>query len=72
VLIPRWRYRFSLVGTFTVMFALGYSINLLTLAPPWSSRSGWWFDDAIIVVENVNRHLAEGMKPVQAAILAAR
>src|SRR5437667_150508 len=71
VLIPTVAIPLSLVGTFTVMFALGYSINLLTLLA-LVLAIGLVVDDAIIVVENVNRHLEEGMKPVQAAILAAR
>jgi multidrug efflux pump len=71
VLIPTVAIPLSLIGTFTVMFALGYSINLLTLLA-LVLAIGLVVDDAIIVVENVNRHLEEGMKPAQAAILAAR
>src|SRR5882672_6574400 len=71
VVIPTVAIPLSLVGTFTLMFALGYSINLLTLLA-LVLAIGLVVDDAIIVVENVNRHLEEGMKPVQAAILAAR
>ncbi|HKW36291.1 MAG TPA: efflux RND transporter permease subunit [Burkholderiales bacterium] len=71
VLIPTVAIPLSLVGTFTVMFALGYSINLLTLLA-LVLAIGLVVDDAIIVVENVSRHLEEGMKPAQAAILAAR
>ncbi len=71
VLIPTVAIPLSLVGTFTVMFALGYSINLLTLLA-LVLAIGLVVDDAIIVVENVNRHLEEGMKPAQAATLAAR
>jgi multidrug efflux pump len=71
VLIPTVAIPLSLVGTFTVMFALGYSINLLTLLA-LVLAIGLVVDDAIIVVENVSRHLEEGMKPGQAAVLAAR
>jgi multidrug efflux pump len=71
VLIPTVAIPLSLVGTFTVMFALGYSINLLTLLG-LVLAIGLVVDDAIIVVENVERHLEEGMKPMQAAVLAAR
>jgi multidrug efflux pump len=71
VLIPTVAIPLSLVGTFTIMFALGYSINLLTLLA-LVLAIGLVVDDAIIVVENVSRHLEEGMKPGQAAILAAR
>jgi len=71
VFIPTIAIPLSLVGTFTMMLALGFSINLLTLLA-LVLAIGLVVDDAIIVVENVNRHLDEGMKPVQAAILAAR
>ena len=71
VLIPTVAIPLSLVGTFTLMLSLGYSINLLTLLA-LVLAIGLVVDDAIIVVENVNRHLEEGMKPVQAAIQAAR
>ena len=69
VLIPTVAIPLSLVGTFTIMFALGYSINLLTLLA-LVLAIGLVVDDAIIVVENVDRHLEEGMKPTQAAVLA--
>jgi multidrug efflux pump len=71
VVIPTVAIPLSLVATFTLMFALGYSINLLTLLA-LVLAIGLVVDDAIIVVENVNRHLEEGMSPTQAAILAAR
>jgi multidrug efflux pump len=71
VIIPTVAIPLSLVGTFTLMFALGYSINLLTLLA-LVLAIGLVVDDAIIVVENVNRHLEEGMKPTEAAIRAAR
>ena len=53
------------------MLALGFSINLLTLLA-LVLAIGLVVDDAIIVVENVNRHLEEGMAPIAAAIAAAR
>jgi multidrug efflux pump len=71
VVIPIVAIPLSLVGTFTLMFALGYSINLLTLLA-LVLAIGLVVDDAIIVVENVNRHLEGGMKPTEAAVLAAR
>ncbi|MBS0519617.1 MAG: efflux RND transporter permease subunit [Proteobacteria bacterium] len=71
VLIPTVAIPLSLVGTFTMMLAFGFSINLLTLLA-LVLAIGLVVDDAIIVVENVNRHLEEGTKPMQAAILAAR
>ncbi len=71
VFIPTVAIPLSLVGTFTMMLALGFSINLLTLLA-LVLAIGLVVDDAIIVVENVNRHLDEGMQPMQAAIAAAR
>jgi multidrug efflux pump len=71
VLIPIVTIPLSLIGTFTAMLILGYSINLLTLLS-LVLAIGLVVDDAIIVVENVNRHLEEGMKPFPAAIRAAR
>lgn len=71
VLIPVIAIPLSLVGTFTFMLALGFSINLLTLLA-LVLAIGLVVDDAIIVVENVNRHLEDGMKPIPAAIQAAR
>src|SRR5262249_7670898 len=61
----------SLVGTFVILLALGYSINLLTLLA-LVLGIGLVVDDAIIVVENVNRHLEEGVAPIPAALNAAR
>ena len=71
VLIPTIAIPLSLIGTFTMMLAFGFSINLLTLLA-LVLAIGLVVDDAIIVVENVNRHLEEGMQPIPAAIQAAR
>ena len=71
VLIPTVAIPLSLIGTFTMMLAFGFSINLLTLLA-LVLAIGLVVDDAIIVVENVNRHLEEGMTPIAAAIQAAR
>ena len=71
VLIPVIAIPLSLVGTFTMMLIFGFSINLLTLLA-LVLAIGLVVDDAIIVVENVNRHFEEGMKPIPAAIQAAR
>src|SRR5262249_32257251 len=71
VMIPMVAIPLSLVGTFTMMLALGFSINLLTLLA-LVLAIGLVVDDAIIVVENVNRHLEQGKAPVMAAIAAAR
>jgi multidrug efflux pump len=70
VLIPTIAIPLSLVGTFTMMLIFGFSINLLTLLA-LVLAIGLVVDDAIIVVENVNRHLDDGMKPIPAAMLAA-
>ncbi len=71
VLIPTVAIPLSLIGTFTVMLIFGFSINLLTLLA-LVLAIGLVVDDAIIVVENVNRHLEQGMRPLQAAAVAAR
>ena len=71
VLIPVVAIPLSLVGTLAIMLALGFSINLLTLLA-LVLAIGLVVDDAIIVVENVNRHLEGGMAPLAAAMQAAR
>jgi len=71
VLIPVIAIPLSLIGTFTLMLAFGFSINLLTLLA-FVLAIGLVVDDAIIVVENVNRHIEAGMAPMPAAIQAAR
>ena len=71
VLIPVIAIPLSLVGTFTMMLMFGFSINLLTLLA-LVLAIGLVVDDAIIVVENVNRHLEDGMQPLEASIQAAR
>ena len=70
VLIPVVAIPLSLVGTLAIMLALGFSINLLTLLA-LVLAIGLVVDDAIIVVENVNRHLEGGMSPRAAASTAA-
>src|SRR5438552_1858596 len=72
VIIPVLAMPLSLIGTFFVMLALGYSMNLLTLLA-LVLAIGLVVDDAIIVVENVDRHMKEeGKTPLQASLLAAR
>ena len=72
VIIPVVAMPLSLIGTFFVMLALGYSMNLLTLLA-LVLAIGLVVDDAIIVVENVDRHMKEeGKSPFEAALLAAR
>jgi multidrug efflux pump len=71
VLIPVIAIPLSLVGSFAMMLLLGFSINLLTLLA-LVLAIGLVVDDAIIVVENVNRLLDEGHPPIDAALQAAR
>lgn len=70
-IIPMIAVPLSLIGTFTILLVLGFSINLLTLLA-LVLAIGLVVDDAIIIVENVNRHLAEGSTPIDAAIMSAR
>jgi len=71
VIIPVVAIPLSLVGAFVIMLALGFSINLLTLLA-MVLAIGLVVDDAIIVVENVNRHMEEGKSPLDSALIAAR
>ena len=71
VLIPVVTIPLSLIGTFAIMSLMGFSINLLTLLA-LVLATGLVVDDAIIVVENVNRLIAAGLKPLAAAVQAAR
>ncbi|MBA2711875.1 MAG: efflux RND transporter permease subunit [Tatlockia sp.] len=71
VIIPLIAIPLSLIGAFFVMLALGYSINLLTLLA-LVLAIGLVVDDAIIVVENVQRHIEEGSSKFKAAIIGAR
>ncbi|MEM5372387.1 efflux RND transporter permease subunit [Paraburkholderia azotifigens] len=72
VIVPVIAMPLSLIGTFFVMQLLGYSINLLTLLA-LVLAIGLVVDDAIIVVENVDRHMKEeGKQPFEAALIAAR
>ena len=69
VSIPLVAIPLSLVGTLFILFLMGYSINLLTLLA-LVLAIGLVVDDAIIVVENVQRHIEEGKSPMQAAFTA--
>src|SRR5467141_4191995 len=71
VLIPVVAIPISLIGAVFLMFAAGFTINLLTLLAIVLSV-GLVVDDAIVMVENVERHLHEGKTPYRAAIDAAR
>jgi multidrug efflux pump len=71
VFIPVVAIPLSLIGAFIMMMALGFSINLLTLLA-MVLAIGLVVDDAIIVVENVTRHMHDGMAPFDASIQGAR
>ncbi|OMI09594.1 multidrug efflux protein [Bradyrhizobium brasilense] len=71
VIIPVVTIPLSLVGVCSLMLALGFSFNLLTLLA-MVLAIGLVVDDAIVVVENVHRHLEEGAPPLQAATRGAR
>ncbi|AWK85380.1 MexW/MexI family multidrug efflux RND transporter permease subunit [Azospirillum thermophilum] len=71
VVIPVVTIPLSIIGAGTFMLAMGFSINLLTLLA-MVLAIGLVVDDAIVVVENVHRHLEEGKSPVQSAIIGAR
>jgi len=70
-IVPSVAVPLSLVGAGFIMLALGYSLNLLTLLS-MVLAIGLVVDDAIIVVENVHRHIEEGMPKRQAALIGAR
>jgi multidrug efflux pump len=71
VVIPLIAIPLSIIGAFFCMLVLGYSINLLTLLA-LVLGIGLVVDDAIIVVENVQRHMEEGKSPFESAIMGAR
>lgn len=70
-IIPVVTIPLSLIGVALVLVALGYSINLLTLLA-LVLAIGLVVDDAIVVVENIHRHIEEGMTPFDAALRGAR
>jgi len=69
--IPSIAVPLSLIGTFGVMYLLGYSLNNLSLMA-LAISTGFVVDDAIVVLENITRFLEQGMPPVQAAFRGAR
>jgi len=71
VLIPVVTIPLSLIGAGIIMAALGFSLNLLTLLA-MVLAIGLVVDDAIVVLENVYRHIEEGRSPAQAALVGAR
>ncbi|MBZ9610487.1 efflux RND transporter permease subunit [Rheinheimera maricola] len=71
VLIPLVAIPLSLIGAVFIMKVFGFSLNLLTLLSIVLSV-GLVVDDAIVMVENIERHIQDGLKPFKAAIVAAR
>jgi len=70
-IIPAVVVPVSLIGTFGVMYLFGYSLDNLSLMALTIS-TGFVVDDAIVVIENVTRHLEQGLRPMQAALLGAQ
>jgi len=70
-LIPGVTVPLSLIGTFAVMSVLGYSLNNLSLMAMTIS-TGFVIDDAIVMIENISRHVELGMKPFDAALEGAK
>ncbi|MFZ5875233.1 MAG: efflux RND transporter permease subunit [Nitrospirota bacterium] len=71
VIIPAVTVPLSIIGALFLMWVMGFSINLLTLLA-MVLAIGMVVDDAIIVLENIHRHIENGMKPFDAAIKGAR
>ena len=70
-LIPLVTIPVALIGAFALMYAFGFSINTLTLLA-MVLAIGLVVDDAIVMLENIHRHVEEGMAPFQAALAGAR
>ena len=70
-LIPSVAVPISLIGTFGAMYMLGYTIDNLSLMA-LTVATGFVVDDAIVVVENITRHLENGMEPMEAALHGAK
>ena len=70
-LIPAVAVPTSLIGTFSVMYLMGYSLDNLSLMALTIS-TGFVVDDAIVVMENITRHIEAGMEPFAAALRGAR
>ena len=70
-LIPSVSVPLSLLGTFGIMYLLGYTLDNLSVMALTIS-TGFVVDDAIVVIENISRHLEEGMAPFEAAMLGSR
>jgi multidrug efflux pump len=70
-LIPAIAVPVSIIGTFGAMYLLGYSLDNLSLMA-LTVATGFVVDDAIVVLENISRHIEDGMPRLQAALLGAR
>jgi multidrug efflux pump len=70
-LIPTIAVPVSLIGTFGVMYLAGYTLDNLSLMA-LTVATGFVVDDAIVVLENISRHIEAGMKPFKAALLGAK
>ena len=70
-LIPSVAVPISLVGTFGGMYLFGYSLDNLSLMA-LTIATGFVVDDAIVVIENITRHLEQGMRPMEAALQGAK
>ena len=70
-LVPLVAVPVSLIGTFGFMYLAGYSLDNLSLMA-LTIATGFVVDDAVVVLENISRHVEEGMQPLQAALLGAR
>ena len=71
VIVPVVTIPLSLIGVLSLMLWLGFSVNLLTLLA-MVLAIGLVVDDAIVVVENIQRHIEEGLEPLAAALVGAR
>src|SRR5205823_14107868 len=69
--IPAIAVPLSLIGTFAVLYELGYSLDNLSLMA-LTVATGFVVDDAVVVIENTVRHLEEGLSPLEAALKSAR
>jgi multidrug efflux pump len=69
-IIPSVAVPLSLVGTFGIMYLCGYSLDNLSLMA-LTICTGFVVDDAIVVIENITRHMENGMKPFEAALLGS-
>ncbi|HEX4353372.1 MAG TPA: efflux RND transporter permease subunit, partial [Polyangiales bacterium] len=70
-LIPSVAVPVSLIGTFAAMYLLNYSLNIFSLMA-LTIATGFVVDDAIVVLENTQRHIEDGMKPLAAALKGAQ